>query len=172
MVEIPLENLYEKGIQDIWLQLMKRKGAWKTLYGGHPSWNQVDGQIHIKLWFGLSSHALGLSCPKAVHEVYHQLQGQYTPTSFFAHYLHAASTSSPSLLQAYSVTTTTETYKTGYHPITSPYSSPSTSSNQLLVSSSSSSSSSFSSLSPNSNSNNGNIISNNITPSIPSIQVQ
>jgi len=152
MVEIPLENMYEKGVQDIWLQLMKRRGAWKTLYGGHPTWNRVDGQIHIKLWFGLSSHASGLSCPKAIHEVYHQLQGQYTPTSFFAHYLSAASSSS--LHDSTSSSSQVETYKGGYHPVTSPYSSPSTSSSQL----------------PTMNTSNNMVC--NITTSAPSIQVQ
>jgi len=55
MVEIPLERFFQQGFQDNWIQLMGRKGSWKKLVGGHPTWYAVPGQLHIQLWFGLSS---------------------------------------------------------------------------------------------------------------------
>jgi len=55
MVEIPLERFFQQGFQDHWIQLMGRKGSWKSLVGGHPTWYAVPGQLHIQLWFGLSS---------------------------------------------------------------------------------------------------------------------
>jgi len=122
MVEVPLEAMFQKGVQDIWLQLMRRRGAWKSIIGGHPTWVNVAGQLHIKLWFDLSSQATGLNCPKTAPQIYHQLQGQYTPTSHFFSAIFSSSSSSSS-----------ETFKSGYHPITSPYTSPSNSSSQLLV---------------------------------------
>jgi len=67
MVEIPLDRFFEKGTQDNWLQLMKRKGGWKSLVGGHPTWFGVPGQLHIHLWFGLSNQGTGLA------------QAQYVP---------------------------------------------------------------------------------------------
>jgi len=110
MVEIPLEPIFQKGVQENWLQLMKRKGAWKSIIGGHPSWTATLGQLHIKMWFGLSSQANGCTCPKAVFQTYHHLQGQFTPSDYHSPPKDA-----------------TSVYRTGYNPIISPYTSPSTS---------------------------------------------
>jgi len=57
MVEIPLERFFQQGAQDNWVQLMNRKGSWKSLVGGHPTWFSVPGQLHVQLWFGLSSQS-------------------------------------------------------------------------------------------------------------------
>jgi len=61
MVEIPLERFFQKGWQDNWFQLMGRKGSWKSLIGGHSTWYNVPGQLHIQMWFGLSAQATGLA---------------------------------------------------------------------------------------------------------------
>jgi len=71
MVEIPIDRFFQQGTQDNWLQLMQRKGSWKSLIGGHPTWLTVPGQIHIQLWFGLSTQVTGLGTGLA--------QGQYVP---------------------------------------------------------------------------------------------
>jgi hypothetical protein len=61
MVEVPLDRFFQQGWQDNWIQLMSRKGSWKSLIGGHPTWISVPGQIHVQFWFGLSSQATGLA---------------------------------------------------------------------------------------------------------------
>jgi len=55
MVEIPLERFFQQGLQDNWLQLMKRKGGWKSLIGGHPTWFSVPGALHFQLFFNLAN---------------------------------------------------------------------------------------------------------------------
>lgn len=57
MVEIPLEKFFQQGPKDHWLQLMNRKSGWKRVYGGHPSWFSVPGQLHVQLWFGIMGQA-------------------------------------------------------------------------------------------------------------------
>jgi len=58
MVEIPLERFFQTGAQDSWFQLMKRKGAWKSLVGKAPFWFSVPGSLHIQLWFGNGSSSM------------------------------------------------------------------------------------------------------------------
>jgi len=55
MVEIPLERFFQKGLQESWLQLMKKKGSWKSLIGGHPTWFSVAGALHFQLSFDLAN---------------------------------------------------------------------------------------------------------------------
>jgi len=55
MVEIPLERFFQQGLQDNWLQLMKRKGGWKSLIGGHATWFSVPGALHFQLFFNLAN---------------------------------------------------------------------------------------------------------------------
>lgn len=61
MVEIPLERVFQQGVQDNWFQLMKRKAGWKTMVGGHPTWFSVPGTIHLQLWFGMANQFTGLA---------------------------------------------------------------------------------------------------------------
>jgi len=61
MVEIPLERFYQTGASDTWLQLMKRKGGWKSLVGKVPFFYSVPGSLHIQLWFGSAQDASMIS---------------------------------------------------------------------------------------------------------------
>jgi len=79
MVEIPLERFFQQGTTDQWIQLMGRKGSWKSLIGGHPTWYALPGQIHIQLWFGLSSQVQ--STGQAPPQMLPQQLGQ--PISFY-----------------------------------------------------------------------------------------
>jgi len=79
MVEIPLERFFQQGTQDNWVQLMNRKGSWKSLVGGHPTWFSVPGQLHVQLWFGLANQTLqstGLAPQSNAFVTGQQYQGQ------------------------------------------------------------------------------------------------
>jgi len=70
MVEVPLERFFQQGTTDQWVQLMRRKGSWKSLIGGHPTWFNCPGQLHVQLWFGLSSQATGVQSLQSTGQSY------------------------------------------------------------------------------------------------------
>jgi len=74
MIEIPLERFFQQGLQDQWLQLMKRKGSWKTLIGGHATWLNCPGQLHIQIWFGMGNQSTGLNPVQAPPQILNQTQ--------------------------------------------------------------------------------------------------
>eukprot|EP01114_Cavostelium_apophysatum_P021627 TRINITY_DN75_c0_g1_i1.p1 TRINITY_DN75_c0_g1~~TRINITY_DN75_c0_g1_i1.p1 ORF type:complete len:274 (+),score=55.25 TRINITY_DN75_c0_g1_i1:83-823(+) len=61
MVEIPLDRVFQQGLQDNWFQLMKRKAGWKSMVGGHPTWFSVPGSVHLQLAFGPAGSLNGLA---------------------------------------------------------------------------------------------------------------
>jgi len=75
MVEIPLERFFQQGLQDNWVQLMNRKGSWKSLVGGHPTWFSVPGQLHVQLWFGLANQTVQTGLAPLQSNAYVSQQG-------------------------------------------------------------------------------------------------
>jgi len=60
MVEVPLNMFFQNGMQDTWLQLMKRKFGLKSMMQGHYTWYCVPGQLHLQFCFGLSTQGTGI----------------------------------------------------------------------------------------------------------------
>jgi len=77
MVEVPLSKFYQTGASDQWLQLMKRKGAWKKIIGTQPIWFTVPGSLHVQIWFG-SANDTGFTGFGA-----HSIQGSQLTNSGF-----------------------------------------------------------------------------------------
>eukprot|EP01114_Cavostelium_apophysatum_P017606 TRINITY_DN527_c0_g1_i1.p1 TRINITY_DN527_c0_g1~~TRINITY_DN527_c0_g1_i1.p1 ORF type:complete len:213 (+),score=45.74 TRINITY_DN527_c0_g1_i1:97-735(+) len=102
MIELPLDRFFQTGFQEQWVQLMKRKGSWKALVGGHPTFMSVPGILHFQIWFGMSAQATGLA-PQVAS----------IPQTFV--------TGQASTLK--DIHDPSATFSTGYNPIVSPYSS-------------------------------------------------
>lgn len=64
MVEVPISNYFQHGFQDLWVQLMQKKGSWKSFVGGQPTWLSTPGQLHFRMWFGLSSSFAAQAMPQ------------------------------------------------------------------------------------------------------------
>lgn len=104
MVEVPLERFFQQGTQDNWLQLMRKKGSWKAVIGGHPTWYTVPGQLQFSIWFGLASSSIAQQgTGLAQNQTFNQPQ-QYTNIA-------------PKSMSVDPV----QMFNTGFQPITSPY---------------------------------------------------
>jgi len=70
MTEVPLANFFQRGFQDYWVQLMQKKGSWKSFVGGQATWLATPGQLHFRLCFGLANQGSGLAGPQSMPQTY------------------------------------------------------------------------------------------------------
>jgi len=118
MVEIPLERFFQQGVQDWWVQLMNKKGSWKSLVGGHPTWYSVPGQLHIQLQFELTQSSTGFMMGGLQSQAY---LGQQQPQQQQQQFVQQGQyqTQQPINPVQYNKETT-QTFVSGFNPVLPP----------------------------------------------------
>jgi len=108
-VEISLANFFQQGWQDHWVQLMRQRGSWKKAIGGHATWVSCSGQLHFKIWFGLSSNATGLAPSQMLPQAFTTNSGNFGKSGYTGSFDREV--------------TQTITYTSGFQPTAAPFTS-------------------------------------------------